>query len=228
MRSASFLSIFRSNVRHKSRLYHVNLFFTLLWRKIENSGRAGGGRDDRLQKVTTKSKRNKNLKMLSFCAAFNCLNRAEKEKDKTNYRFPSIVKSNGKEGLKLLKVRMEEKWLAQIFRKYWTGTKLERTRTRIKIMLSSSLSSVFLQKFRNIRFERQIRILSSITVLELGPSVMQSFTWIQKFYDPTEDKFHKAKSENWLSISFELEFSWLGTYSHNHYTMFNLQCDGES
>ena len=54
--------------------------------------------------------------MLSFCAAYNCLNRSEKEKDKTNYRFPSIVKNNGKEGLKLLKVRMEEKWLAQIFR----------------------------------------------------------------------------------------------------------------
>ena len=45
--------------------------------------------------------------MLSFCAIFNWSNCADKEKDKSNYRFPSIVKNNGKEGLKLLKVRKE-------------------------------------------------------------------------------------------------------------------------
>ena len=38
------------------------------------------------------------------------------KKNKSNYRFPSIVKNNGKEGLKLSKVRWE-KWLAQIFGK---------------------------------------------------------------------------------------------------------------
>ena len=54
--------------------------------------------------------------MQSFCAVFNCLNRDDKEKNKSNYRFPSMVKNNGKEGLKLSKVR-REKWLAQIFRK---------------------------------------------------------------------------------------------------------------
>ena len=42
--------------------------------------------------------------MLSFCAVFNCRNRADKEKNKSNYHFPSIVKNNGKEGLKLPKV----------------------------------------------------------------------------------------------------------------------------
>ena len=44
------------------------------------------------------------------------------------------------------------------------------------------------------------------------------------FYDPTdsEHKFHKTKIENWLSTGFELDFPWLGTYSHNHYTMFSM------
>ena len=46
--------------------------------------------------------------MLSFCAVFNCSNRADKEKDKSDHRFLSIVKDKGKEGLKLSKVRKEE------------------------------------------------------------------------------------------------------------------------
>ena len=95
--------------------------------------------------------------MPSFCAVFNCSYRAGREKDKPNYRFPSIVKNNGKEGLKLSKVR-REKWLAQIFRKNLTERKLERT--RMKITLSASPSSVFSHKVHNIRFEKQIRILS--------------------------------------------------------------------
>ena len=95
--------------------------------------------------------------MQSFCAVFNCSNRADREKNKSNYRFPSIVKNNGKEGLKLSKVR-REKWLAQIFRKDLTERKLERT--RMKIMLSASPSLFFSHKVDNIRFEKQIRILS--------------------------------------------------------------------
>ena len=95
------------------------------------------------------------MKILSFCGLCNCSNRADKQKD-TNYRFPSIVKNNGKKGLKLLKVRKEEKWLAQILRKDLTETKLERKRTRIK-MLFASLSSVFFSHIvHNIRFEKQI------------------------------------------------------------------------
>ena len=39
---------------------------------------------------------------------------AERERDKSNYRFPSIVKNNGKEGLRLSKVR-REKWLVERF-----------------------------------------------------------------------------------------------------------------
>ena len=68
-------------------------------------------------------------------ALFNCLNRADREKETSNYCFPSIVKNNGKGGLKLSKVR-GEKWLAQTFRKDLAQKKVERT--RMKILLSSS------------------------------------------------------------------------------------------
>ena len=119
------------------------MFFTLLWRTIKNNGqaaRSADGQEDRLEKIIIKWKRNKNLKMPSFCAVFNCSNRADREKDKSNYRFFSIVKYNGKEDLKLSKVR-KEKWLAQIFKKDLTERKLERT--RMNMMLSASPSSVF-------------------------------------------------------------------------------------
>ena len=98
--------------------------------------------------------------MLSFYAVFNCSNCAEKKKEESNYRFPSIVKNNGKEGLKLSKVRKQKKWLAKIFRKDLTEPKLERARTRMKITLSASPSLVFSLKVHNIRSEKQIRILS--------------------------------------------------------------------
>ena len=67
-------------------------------------------------------------------------------------------------------------------------------------------------------------------VIELGPPLSGSSTKISKFYNhnDSEHKLHKTRIENWLSIGFELEFPWLGAYSHNHYTMFNLQYDGES
>ena len=97
------------------------------------------------------------MKLRSFCVLFNCSNRADREKNKSNYCFPSIVKNNGKEGLKPSKVR-KEKWLAQIFRKDLTERKLEKT--RIKMMLSSFPSLVFSHKVHNIRFEKQIHILS--------------------------------------------------------------------
>ena len=80
------------------------------------------------------------------------------KKNKSNYRFPSIVKNNGKEGLTLSKVR-REKLLAQIFRKDLSERKLEKT--RMKIMLSASPFIVFFShKVHNIRFEKQLRILS--------------------------------------------------------------------
>ena len=97
--------------------------------------------------------------MPSFCGVFNCPYCAGRQKDKSNYRFPSILKKNGKEGLKLSKVR-REKWLVQIFRENLTERTLERTRVRIKIMLSASPSSLFSHKVYNTRFEKQILILS--------------------------------------------------------------------
>ena len=52
----------------------------------------------------------------------------------------SLIVKNGKQGLKLSKV-IREKWLAQIFKKDLFERKLERT--RMKIMLSASPSSIF-------------------------------------------------------------------------------------
>ena len=75
-----------------------------LWRTIKNSGQARSGPEDILEKIITKWKLNKNLKLPIFCAVFNYSNRADREKNKSNYCFPSNVKNNGKEGLKLSKV----------------------------------------------------------------------------------------------------------------------------
>ena len=94
----------------------------------------------------------------SFCAVLKCSNCADREKDKSNYRSPSIVKNNGEKGMKLSKVK-REKQLAQIFRQDLAEKKLERTRTRIKIMLSASPSSVSSQSLQ-YQFEKQIHILS--------------------------------------------------------------------
>ena len=121
------------------------------------------------------------MKLQIFCAVFDCSNRADREKNKSNYRFPSIVKNNGKEDLTFSKVR-RKKSLVQIFRKDLTERNLENT--KMKIMLSASPSLFFLHKVHNVRFEKQIRILSQLTVAELGLPVSESSTRISKFYDP--------------------------------------------
>ena len=77
----------------------------------------------------------------------------------------------------------------------------------MKIMLSASpLLFFFRHKVHNIRFEKQIRILSQLTVIELGPPVSEPSIRISKFHDPTdpENKFYKTRIENWLTIGFEL------------------------
>ena len=51
----------------------------------------------RYNKVKNNNKK-KNWKMQSFCAVFNCSHHANREKYKSNYCFPSIVKNKGKEG----------------------------------------------------------------------------------------------------------------------------------
>ena len=95
-------------------------------------------------------------------AVFNYLSCADREKDKPNYCFLSFVKNNGKEGLKLSKVR-REKWLAQIFRNDLTERKLERK--RMKVILSASPSLVFSYKVHNIRSEKQIGTYSILMVV---------------------------------------------------------------
>ena len=80
------------------------------------------------------------MKLQIFCAVFDCSNRADREKNKSNYRFPSIVKNNGKEGLTFSKER-RKKSLVQIFRKDLTERNLENT--KMKIMLSASPSLFF-------------------------------------------------------------------------------------
>ena len=70
--------------------------------------------------------------MLCFCAVFNCSDHTDKEKDKSNYHFPSVVKNNGKEGWKLWKVRKEEKWLAQVFGKKINWDKAKKNKNKIQ------------------------------------------------------------------------------------------------
>ena len=90
---------------------------------------------------------------------YNCSNRADREKDKPIYRFISTVKNNIKEDLQILK-------------KDLTVRKLERT--KMKIMLSASSSSVFSLKAHYIRFVKEVRILSLLTIIKLESPVSVS------------------------------------------------------
>ena len=94
----------------------------------------------------------------------------------------------------------------------------QRQRTKInKTMLSAPLYPPDLHKVHNIIIEK-----SFLTVNELGPPVLESSARITKFYAPTDSKhkFIKVEIENWLPIGYNLGSSWLGTHSHNRYTMF--------
>ena len=71
------------------------MFFTPLWRTIKSNGQAGIGREDRPEK----RKRN-NLKLPSFCAVFNCSNRADWQR-KTN--LITVF-------LKVLKIMAKKAW----------------------------------------------------------------------------------------------------------------------
>ena len=95
----------------------------------------------------------------------------------------------------------------------------------MKIMLSVSVSLAFSHNVHNIRFEQQIRILSELTVIDLGPPKLESSIRISKFYNPThsELKFHKARIENWLSIGFELGSPWLRTINARPYSTYSVK-----
>ena len=157
------------------------------------------------------------------------------ERNKSNYRFPSIVKNNGKEGLDLSKVR-GEKWSAQFFRKDLIERERERERElektrmkRMKITLSASPSLIFFTQ----SLQYQIWKSNKYSILAKGNRTwtanVEYSTRISKFYDPTDSeyKFHKTRIKNWLSIGFEVG-NWLRIYCCNQHIMFNIQFDGKS
>ena len=121
----------------------------------------------------------------SFCAVFNRLNLADKYKHKYNYCLPSTFPEFSHR-LETFESEKEKKVVRSNFHERFNWDKLQK---RIKMMLSTSTSSIFSHKCHNIIFEMLIHIL---TVLELGPPMSESSTWISKFYDPTdsEHKFH--------------------------------------
>ena len=140
--------------------------------------------------------------------------------------FPHLLKITAK---KTWRFRKEKgKVVSSNFQEKLNWEKARKT--MMKVMLSASPSLFFSRKVHNIRFEKQIRVLSQLTVIELGRPVSVSSTKILKFHDPTdsEHKFYKKRIENWLSIGFKLGITWQRTYSHNHYTMVCLQYHGES
>ena len=145
--------------------------------------------------------------MLSLFAVYNCSNRADREIDNSNYQFFLIVKNNDKGRLKLPEVRREE----VVCSNFQERCNWEKAREEL------------IQRFLPPPYQ------FLYTKFELGQPVSESSTKIWKLYDPTdtEHKFNKTRIKTWLSIGFELESPWLGTYSHNIYTMFNLQYDEE-
>ena len=97
-----------------------------------------------------------------------------------------------------------------------------RQRTKInKIMLyAPSLPS---HRFSTQSLQYQNWNANRYSILtEVGRQVSESSARISKFHAPTDsaDKFNKTEIENWLPIGCSLGLSWLGTRSHNHYTMF--------
>ena len=99
--------------------------------------------------------------MQIFRAVFNCSNHADREKNKTNYCFPSIIKNIGKERLTLSKVK-REKSLAPTFRKDLTEIKLEKI--RMKIISASSPSLFFFTKSS----QYQIRKANTYSIPTIG------------------------------------------------------------
>ena len=65
--------------------------------------------------------------MQIFYAVFDCSNCADKEKNKSNYRFPSFVENNGKKILTLSKVRRAQLvWLEMTLCSKKTSHKIEK------------------------------------------------------------------------------------------------------
>ena len=123
------------------------MFFSIIMEDNWKRGRAGSWRE-----VNNKGKGK--LESVS--------NLAEREKDKSYCRIPSVVKNNGKEGMKISKLR-REKLLAQICRKDLTEGKLEKNKNKNKKQQNNAFCLAligFSHKIHNIRIENQILILS--------------------------------------------------------------------
>ena len=101
--------------------------------------------------------------------------------------------------------------------KQWQRTKINKTMLSAPSLPSHRFSTQSLQ-YQNWNANKY----SILTASELGPPVLESSARISKFYAPTdsEHKFNKTEIENWLPIGYNLGSSWLGTRSHNRYTMF--------
>ena len=141
--------------------------------------------------------------MPSFCAVLNCSNRAGKEKDKFSYRFLSN------------------------FQEIFKGQKARKNK-------SKNQKNAFCLSFIGFSTQNSQYAANTYSILtnsnRTSIAMSESSARISKFYDPTdfEHKFHETRIEYCLSIGFELGSPLQRTYSHNHFTMFSLQCDGES
>ena len=147
--------------------------------------------------------------MQSFCAVPKCSNRADREKNKSDYRFPSIVKNKGKEGLELSKVR-REKVVSSNFQERFNWEKARKNKNENNAFCLH-LIGFFTQSLQYQIWN--VNTYSILTVIQLGPPVSESSTRISKFHDPTdsEHKFHRTRIENWLSIGFKLGSPWQRT-----------------
>ena len=103
-------------------------------------------------------------------------------------------------------------------------------RTKInKTILSAPLSPTHRLSTQSLQYQNWNKY-SILTVNEPGPPVLESSARISKFYAPTdsEHKFNKTEIENWPPIGYNLWSFWLGTHSHNCYTMFIHQWEEPS
>ena len=84
---------------------------------------------------------------------FNCLNHADREKDKSNYRFPSIAKNIGKEDLKLSN-SVTGKMISLNFQERFNWEKARKNKNENNAFCVPFIIFFFFShKFHNIRFE---------------------------------------------------------------------------
>ena len=132
--------------------------------------------------------------MPGFCAVFNCSNRAGREKDKSIY---SIVKNNGKESLKLSKVRREKsKVVSSNFQEIFNWEKARKNKSKNQ---NEAFCLPFIGFFtRSSQYQIwKANTYSILMVIKLGSPLLESLTRISKFYDPcdSEDNFIKWESK---------------------------------